>query len=146
MATETKNWVLVSTQIPSDFDVLDFDQVDGNTNPIRSDWEYRTYEVSELGSFEGVVITAEDRFIAQVCGSSLEAIDEWPHETGMIGDVRTWGGEYHIVAVNGDFVTIPVHDRHFRAYVPQTFGLEPFPVWDPTLDVNDDLTDQVLGE
>lgn len=146
MANETKNWVLVSPHIPSEFDVLDFDQEDGNTNPVRSDWEYRAYEVAEFGSFEGVEITEDDRFIAQVCGASLEAINGWPHETGMIGDVRCGAGEYHIVAVNGDFVSIPVHDRHFRAYVPQEFGLEPFPVWDPKLDVKDDLTAQVFGE
>ena len=146
MANETKNWVLVSTQIPSDFDVLDFDQEDGGTMPIRSDWNHRVYEVAEFGSFEGVEITEDDRFIAQVCGVSLEEIDEWPHETGMIGDIRSWAGEYHLVATNGDYVTLPVEDRHFRAYVPQQFGFEPFRIWDPKLDVNDDLTAQVFGE
>ncbi|WP_127044793.1 hypothetical protein [Pseudorhodobacter sp. E13] len=146
MANETKNWVLVSAHIPSKFDVLDFDRGQGLTNPIRSDWEHRVYEVAEFGSFEGVEITEDDRFIAQVCGASLEEIDEWPHETGMIGDIRSWADEYHLVAINGDYVTLPVEDRHFRAYVPQQFGLEPFPVWDPALDVKDDLTAQVFGK
>jgi len=146
MATETKNWVLVSTQIPSGFDVLDFDQVDGNTNPVRSDWEYRAYEVPEWGSFEGVVVNEDDRFIAQVCGSSLEAIDEWPHETAMIGDIRSWAGEYRLVAINGDYVIIPVEERYFRAMEPQRFGIQPYCTWDPELDVCEDLTAQVFGE
>lgn len=141
-----KSWVLVSTQIPGDFDVLDFDQGDDLTNPIRSDWEYRVYEVPEWGSLEGVEITEEDRFIAEICGASLEEIDEWPHEVGMIGDIRSWAGEYRIFAVNGDFVIIPVEDRNFRAYEPQRFGLEPYRSWDTEFELGKDLTTQIFGE
>jgi len=146
MANETKNWVLVSTQIPSDFDVLDFDQEDGGTMPIRSDWNHRVYEVAEFGSFEGVDVTENDRFVAHVCGASLEALDAYGYETNMIGDVRSWDGEYRIVATNGDYMVIPVETRFFRAVEPQRFGFEPFPTWDDEVELGEDLTAQVFGE
>lgn len=146
MATETKNWVLVSTQIPRDFDVLDFDKEDGGTMPIRSDWNYRVYEVAEFGSFDGVDVTEDDRFVAHVCGASLKELDAYGYETNMIGDIRSWAGEYRLVATNGDYVIIPVEDRFFRAVEPQRFGLEPYCTWDPEKDLGDDLTEQVFGE
>lgn len=147
MANETKNWVLVSTQIPRNFDVLAFHNSESDMHaPIVSDWEYRAYEVPEWGSFEGVRVTESDRFIAQVCGASLEALDDHPHDPAMIGDIRAWAGEYLIVAPNGDYVKVPVEDRFFRAVEPQQFGLEPYCTWDPEKDLGVDLTDTVFGE
>lgn len=146
MANETKNWVLVSEQIPHEFDVLDFLNSPSDIRaPIVPNWEHRVYEVPEWGSFEGVEITEDDRFVAQVCGSSLEELDDWPHEAGMIGDIRSWAGEYRIFAINGDYVTIPVEDRNFRTYAPQLFGQVPFRSWDPEVELGEDLTAQVFG-
>lgn len=147
MATETKNWVLVSNQIPRNFEVLDF--VNSTTDmhaPIVSDWEYRAYEVPEWGSFKGVQVTENDRFIAQVCGASFDALDDYPHESAMIGDIRSRAGEYLIVAPNGDYVKVPIEDRFFRAVEPQYYGFEPYCTWDPEKDLGHDLTDQVFGE
>ena len=146
MATIIKNWVLVSSTIPHGFDVLDFDQGDESTNPIRSDWEYRVYEVPEWGSFEGVEVAENDRFFARVCGASLKALDGYGYEAGMIGDIRSWAGEYRLFAINGDYVILPVEDRHFRAFEPQTFGQKPFCSWDPEVTLGEDLTEQVFGK
>lgn len=144
METEIKNWVLVSQKIPHDFDVLDFHKGDESTNPIRPDWEYRVYEVPEWGSTEGVEVTASDRFVARVCGTSLEALDGYGCESGMIGDIRSWAGEYRLFAINGDYVILPVGDRHYRAFEPQAFGQEPFCSWDPEVTLGEDLTKQVF--
>jgi len=146
MAKTIKNWVLVSEQVPPEFDVLDFhnDDATESTCPIVPNWDHRVYEVPEFGSFEDVEVTKNDRFIAQVCGSSLKEIDVWPHEPGMIGDIRSWAGEYRIFAINGDFVTIPVHDRYFRAFESQRFGLDPYRSWDPDVELGEDLTEHVF--
>lgn len=143
---EIKNWIIVSETIPSGFDVLDFDQGDETTNPIRSGWTYRIYEVPEWGSLEGVEVTENDRFVARVCGSSLEALDGYGYEAGMIGDIRSWAGEYRLFAINGDYVILPVEDRHFRAFEPQAFGLAPFSSWDQNVPLGRDLTDEVFGD
>jgi hypothetical protein len=151
MSKEIKNWVLVSQQIPREFDILidasgEHGIAEGPENKIIPGWDHRVYEVPEFGSFEGVQVNADDRFIAQVQGYSLEELDCFPLEAGMIGDMRAWAGDYRIFTPKGDYVNISPdgHDRYYRTFEPQRFGLEPFRSWDPKVVLGKDLSEEIL--
>lgn len=151
MEMETKYFVLVSEQIPFDMMALDASGehglAEGPSNKLVSEWDYRVYEVPEFGSFEGVEVTEDDRFIVQAQGYSLEALDSWPHEVGMIGDIRPLGGSFLVVTPIGDYIDVEEDpERFLRTYAPQRFDLVPFPTWDPNSELGDDLTEDVVGE
>lgn len=145
MEKEVKHYVLVSTKIPHEFEVLTPSEggTPGFDMAIIDGWDYRVYEVPEFGNFEGVEVTKDDRFIAQVQGYSLTEIEDW-FESGIIGDMRAWQQEYRIFTPKGDYVDIApsVQDTVRRTYEPQRFGLESFPSWNyPNVEIGDDLTE-----
>jgi len=88
---EIKNWVLVSTQIPTGYEALDASDGirEGPRNRLVADWEYRAYEVPEWGSFDGVEFDENDRFVVLAQGQSLTELPTWPYKRGMIGDIRS---------------------------------------------------------
>ena len=152
MANETKYFVLVSAQIPREFDALDASGehgiVEGPENTLIEGWDHRVYEVPEFGSLEGVKITKSNRFVAQLQGPSLTELECWPHEVGVIGDMRSWGSEYRIVTPSGDYVCIQPdsQSRCYRSFEPQRFGLKPFPTWDMEAELGQDLTADLFDE
>lgn len=147
---ETKNWVLVSPQIPPGYEALDATGehgiLEGPFNRLVADWGYRAYEVPEWGSFDGVEFDENDCFVVLAQGQSLNELPTWPYKRGMIGDIRSLDGEYLIVGPNGDFVRIVDNYAYLEVFPPQKFGLSPFPFWEPWRELGQDLTDQVFGE
>lgn len=151
MANATKYYVLVSKTIPFGMVALDASDEHGlreaAENTLVDGWEYRVYEVPEFGSFEGVEVTEDDRFIVQAQGYSLEKLESWPHEIGVIGDIRPYGGSFRVVTPKGDFIDVEDEfERYLRTYEPQSFGLKPFPTWNPNVEFEEDLTEDVFGE
>ena len=151
-----KHFVLVSKHIPSGFFPFETGINDADPWAPLSDWDYRTYEVPNTGSLEGVETDRDDMFVVEACGPSFEQLDNDLVSYGPIARMHFYGLGIRLVCANGSYVDLATSRFDFGGgffvYEPERFGLPSVKVWHvgetgfDDISWKRDLTEAVLSD